>query len=172
MSFLVYLTIVSICVAICLLRSNLGQVMKVLLVIILLHGYLTSFSTFRDISGYPTASDLPEEFEVVWGRAVEMPQDKVKFIELWVTYDFSFTEIWVSRFSLAHRKDSLSRVYRLPYSQENHEFVLEMQQAIKLGKRMKLSFQDISMDEKIDLREAAQNYAINHEEWVISKQSE
>jgi hypothetical protein len=36
---------------------------------------------------------------------------------------------------------------------------------------MKLSFQDISMDEKIDLREAAQNYAINHEEWVISKQS-
>jgi len=171
MSFLVYLTIVSICVAVCLVQSNLHQALKVMLVVVLMHGYLTAFSTFRDVSGYPTQADLPEEFEVVWARAVEIPQNDVKFIELWVAYDFSFTEVWISRFSLAHRKDSLSRVYRLPYSQENHEFVLEMQQAIQLGKQMKLSFQNISMDEKIDLREAAQNYAINHEEWVISKQS-
>ena len=86
MSFVAYVAILSIIVAMIFAKSSQTSTgFRVILLVLLFHGYMTTWSTFKQISGYPTAQELPEEFEVLWARVVENGEDK--FIELWISSD-------------------------------------------------------------------------------------
>ena len=56
-----------------------------------MHGYITGVTTLREVSGYPTVSKLPKEFEVIYGRIIEKEGDS--FIELWVSYELTIIVI-------------------------------------------------------------------------------
>jgi len=167
MSFAVYIVILSIIVAMIFAKSSQTSTgVRVLLVMLLCHGYLTTWSTMKEISGYPTAQSLPHEFEVLWARVVETP-DK-KFIELWISYDTPAAGKIMARFSLAHDWRDISRVYRIPYSEENHQTVLEMQGKVRKGIKVGVVM-DPNMNGEIDLREAEQRYSIEAEGRRIRK---
>ena len=84
-SFTIYIALLSISVALILSTSSLtSKPIKVLIVIMLIHGYLTSWATYKQISGYPTASQAPKKFEIIWARVVESSTED--FIELCINY--------------------------------------------------------------------------------------
>ena len=167
MSFAVYIVILSIIVALIFAKSSQTSTgLRVVLVILLFHGYLTTHSTIKEISGYPTAQELPQEFEVVWARVVE--ENGGKFIELWILSETPVIGKIMARFSLAHNWGDISRVYRIPYSEENHQAVLDMQGKVRKGVKVGVVM-DPNMDGEIDLREAEQRYSIEAEARRIRK---
>ena len=102
MSFIIYITILSICVAFLLAaKSQTSTPSKIVLILIIIHGYLTIGATYKEISGYPTVGNFPEKFEIIWARVVEPARDD-KFIEIWIDYENMIVDKFISRFSLAH----------------------------------------------------------------------
>jgi hypothetical protein len=167
MTFAIYIAILSIIVIMIFAKSSqTSTAFRVFLVILLAHGYMTTWSTFKQVSGYPTAQDLPKEFEVLWARVVETGEEK--FIELWILYDTPTMGKIMARFSLAHGWNNVSRVYRIPYSEENHQLVIEMQRKVREGKKVGITL-DPSIDNDIDLREAEQRYSIEAQRTRIRK---
>ena len=123
MSFALYVILISSCVAYLLvLTSKSTGWLKLFAVLLLMHGYITGVTTLREVSGYPTVSKLPKEFEVIYGRIIEKEGDS--FIELWVSYELSLNDKLHALFSMAGNMNDLTRVYRMPYSEENHEMIL------------------------------------------------
>jgi len=167
MSFVAYVAVLSMIVAMMFAKSSKTSTgFRVLLIILLFHGYMTTWSTFKQISGYPTAQELPEEFEVLWARVVESGEGK--FIELWILHDTPVMGKIMARFSLAHDWGDVSRVYRIPYTEENHQAVLEMQGKMREGRKVGV-IMDPNMDGEIDLREAEQRYSIEAQRRMIRK---
>ena len=167
MSFVAYVAILSIIVAMIFAKSSQTSTgFRVILLVLLFHGYMTTWSTFKQISGYPTAQELPEEFEVLWARVVENGEDK--FIELWISSDTPVAGKLMARFSLAHDWGDISRVYRIPYSEDNHQTVLMMQGKVREGKKVGV-IMDPNLDGEIDLREAEQRYSIEAQRRQIRK---
>lgn len=168
MSFAIYIILLSASVALILAKSSLtSHPVRALAVILLIHGYITSWSTYKQVSGYPTADKLPKKFEIVWVDVVEsQPED---FIELWIKYDTPVLEKVVARFSLAHNWDNISRVYRIPYTDENHEMALEIQKKIEKGEKAGIINSDNNSNNDLDLREGSENYSIEFESQKITK---
>ena len=168
MSFAIYIAALGISTAFILARSSqTSNMVKIILVILLSHGYLTTWATFKQVSGYPTQGELPEEFEVLWARVIETQSEKT--IELWVSYDAPILDKIVSRFSLAHGWNDISRVYRIPYTEENHRTVLDMQAKIEMGQKVGVILDPENVDTEIDLREAEQQYQVHMEGERITK---
>jgi hypothetical protein len=167
-SFAIYIILLSTCISLILSRSSLtSKPVRALAVILLIHGYVTSWSTYKQVSGYPTADVLPKKFEIVWARVVE--EQSGDFIELWIDYDTPILSKLVARFSLAHGWNDISRVYRIPYSDENHEMVLEIQRKIEGGEKAGIINEDNNSNSSLDLREASENYSIEFESRKITK---
>lgn len=168
MTFAIYIILLSVCVALILANSSLtSKPVRALAVILLIHGYVTSWSTYEQVSGYPTTADLPKKFEIVWARVVE--EQSGNFIELWIDYDVSILNKLAARFSLAHGWNDISRVYRMPYSDENHEMVLELQSKIERGEKAGIINETDSSNSSLDLREGSKNYSIEFESKKITK---
>jgi len=168
-SFIVYISILSVCVAMIFTTKSLtASPLKIIIMLLLLHGYLTTWATYKQVSGYPTESDVPEKFEILWGRAVELPGEE-KFIVIWITYDTPMVDKLISMFSLAHDWKNISRVYRLPYNQENHQTVMEIQKKIEMGIKVGVLKGSAAIDDDIDLRESIQRYQIEYDSKRISK---
>lgn len=143
--------------------------MKLLGVVLFLHGHLAVYSTVNELSGYPTREDMPEMAHVLWGNAVE-PQPSVEFsgyIDLWVMYEPTSGETWLSWFSLADR-GQVSRVYRLPYTKKNHDSLKGVLAKLKRGKRVGLAF-DRKSNSTMDLSEAQQKYGVAYEGIKLKK---
>tara|TARA_Y100001970_G_C14008564_1_gene737186 strand:+ start:513 stop:953 length:441 start_codon:yes stop_codon:yes gene_type:complete len=140
---------------------------KAIVVLMLVHGYFTSWATYRQVSGYPTTEQVPKKFEVVWARVVESQSGS--FIELWVSYENSILDKIVARFSLAHDWDNISRVYRLPYNKENHKMILELQKKIERGEKAGIINESNDSNSDLDLRDGAENYYIEFESKKITK---
>ena len=86
MSFAIYIILLSICVGFILSTNSLtSNPIKALVVIMLIHGYLTTWATYKQVSGYPTVEQVPKKFEIIWARVVESSSGN--FIELWINYD-------------------------------------------------------------------------------------
>ena len=167
-SFTIYIALLSISVALILSTSSLtSKPIKVLIVIMLIHGYLTSWATYKQISGYPTTSQTPKKFEIIWARVVESPAKD--FIELWINYDMPILDKFTAKFSLAHRLNNVSRVYRLPYSEENHKMVMEIQGKIERGEKVGIVNKNGDPNSEIDLREGSENFIIEFEGQKITK---
>ena len=167
MSFILYIILISSCVAYLLVSSSkTSGWLKIFAIVLLLHGYITSAVTLNHVSGYPTVESLPSKFEVLYGRIVE--GEGKPFIELWVSYDLSLNNKIHAWFSMAGNMNNLTRVYRMPYSEENHEMVLKIQEKILEGKIVGVVLSDQENDE-IDLREGMENYRINHKGYAIQK---
>jgi len=137
------------------------------LITLLSHGYLTTYATLKEISGYPTNDDLPEEFEIVWAKVEESGDEK--FIEIWVKYDTDFHERIYSKFSLARLPSQVSRVHILPYTEENHEFVESTQEKIIAGQKVGVIIEPGQENEEVDLRKSQEQYQIQYENNKISK---
>ena len=168
MSFAIYIILLSASVALILAKSSLtSHPVRALAVILLIHGYVTSWSTYKQVSGYPTADELPKKFEIVWVRVVEAQPEN--FIELWIKYDTPILGKAVARFSLAHNWRDISRVYRIPYTDENHEMALEIQKKIEQGEKTGIINDNDSSNNDLDLREGAENYSIEFEGQKITK---
>jgi hypothetical protein len=167
-SFIVYIALLSICIAFILSNSSLtSKPIKVLVVIMLIHGYMTSWATYKQVSGWPTTQQVPNKFEIIWARAIESQSGNI--IELWISYDNSAMDKLMSRFSLAHGWNNISRVYRLPYNDKNHEMVLELQKKIEKGERVGIINQDKSLNGDLDIRDGVENYSIDFESKKITK---
>ena len=168
MSFAVYIILLSACVAFILSTSSLtSRPVKVLVVIMLIHGYITSWATYKEVSGYPTVDQVPKKFEIIWARAVE--SDSGNFIELWVDYENSNIDKLIARFSLAHSWENISRVHRLPYTKDNHKMVLEIQGKIEMGEKVGVINKDDNPNSDLDLRQGSENYSIDFESKKITK---
>ena len=167
-SFAIYIILLSASVALILAKSSLtSHPVKALAVILLIHGYVTSWSTYKQVSGYPTGDELPRKFEILWVRVVEAEPEN--FIELWIKYDTPILDKITARFSLAHDWNNISRVYRIPYTDENHEMSLEIQKKIERGEKTGIINDDNSSNNDLDLREGAENYSIEFEGQKITK---
>jgi hypothetical protein len=168
LSFIIYIALLSICVASLLTtRSVTSRPIKVIAIIVLIHGYLTIGSTYKQISGYPTFEKLPEKFEIIWARVVESNDEK--FIEIWINYDGNINDYLVDTFSLANNINYISRVYRIPYSEENHETIVELQKKIKRGEKVGIKNIDNKGNEEIDLRESEVKFRSDYESKRIIK---
>ncbi len=168
MSFAIYIVLLSVCVGFILSTSSLtSRPIKAIVVLMLVHGYFTSWATYRQVSGYPTTEQVPKKFEVVWARVVESQSGS--FIELWVSYENSILDKIVARFSLAHDWDNISRVYRLPYNKENHKMILELQKKIERGEKAGIINESNDSNSDLDLRDGAENYYIEFESKKITK---
>ena len=168
MSFAIYIILLSVSVALILAKSSLtSKPIRAIVVILLIHGYVTSWATYKQVSGYPTVDELPKKFEIVWIRVIEAPPED--FIELWISYDTPILDKVVARFSLAHSWNNISRVYRIPYNDENHEMALEIQRKIERGEKTGVINNDSNSNNDIDLREGTENYSIEFESKKITK---
>ena len=168
MSFAIYIVLLSICIAFILSTNSLtSKPIKVIVIIMLVHGYLTSWATYKQVSGYPTAGQVPDKFEIIWARVVESSSGD--FIELWINYDTPFIDKAISRFSLAHNWNNVSRVYRLPYTDKNHEMVIQIQKKIEIGEKVGIINENGDTNDDLDLREGAENYTIDFERRKITK---
>tara|TARA_Y100001973_G_C5169848_1_gene318360 strand:+ start:605 stop:1108 length:504 start_codon:yes stop_codon:yes gene_type:complete len=166
--FVLYIFLLSAVVSMIFAKSSLTSTAgKALIVMLLMHGHLVVWSTFKTVSGYPTAAELPDEFEVIYARVVE--EHDSKFIELWVKHDASITGKFLSFFSMHFEIDDLSRVYRMPYSKENHEFVNEMTERIMQGNAVGVKFKDKEEKRNLDLREGEKDFRVEYENQVITK---
>jgi len=167
-SFIIYITLLSICIAFILSTSSLtSKPIKAIVVVMLIHGYMTSWATYKQVSGYPTTQQVPKKFEIIWARVVESQSGD--FIELWISYENTVVDKLVSRFSLSHGWNNVSRVYRIPYNDENHEMALEIQRKIERGEKTGIINNDSSSNNDIDLREGTENYSIEFESKKITK---
>ena len=168
MSFIIYIALLSVCVAFILSTNSLtSKPVKVIVVIMLIHGYTTSWATYRQVSGYPTTQQVPNKFEIIWARVVESQSGD--FIELWISYENTIVDKLVSRFSLAHGWDNVSRVYRLPHSDENHEMVMKIQEKIELGEKVGIINENGDPNSDLDLRSGTESFSIEFESNKISK---
>jgi|TARA_R110001583_G_scaffold16272_14_gene66751 hypothetical protein len=167
-SFIIYIALLSVCVAFILSTNSLtSKPVKVIVVIMLIHGYTTSWATYRQVSGYPTTQQVPNKFEIIWARVVESQSGD--FIELWISYENTIVDKLVSRFSLAHGWDNVSRVYRLPHSDENHEMVMKIQEKIELGEKVGIINENGDPNSDLDLRSGTESFSIEFESNKISK---
>lgn len=168
MSFAIYIILLSICVGFILSTNSLtSKPIKALVVIMLIHGYLTTWATYKQVSGYPTVEQVPKKFEIIWARVVESSSGS--FIELWINYDLPILDKFTARFSLSHGWDNVSRVYRLPYNDENHKMVLELQSKIEQGVKVGIVNKNEKSNSDLDLREGSENYTIEFESRKITK---
>ena len=168
MSFAIYIILLSTSISLILAKSSLtSHPVRALAVILLIHGYVTSWATYKEVSGYPTADEMPKKFEIVWVRVVE--EQPKNFIELWIKYDVPVLDKVVARFSLAHNWNNISRVYRIPYTDENHEMALEIQKKIERGEKTGIINDNDSSNNDLDLRQGAENYSIEFEGQKITK---
>jgi hypothetical protein len=168
LSFIIYIALLSICIASLLATgSATSRPIKVIAMIALVHGYLTIGSTYKQISGYPTFEKLPEKFEIIWARVVE--SDSEKFIEIWINYDGSIRGYILDTFSLASRVSHISRVYRIPYSEENHRTIVELQKKIQRGEKVGINNIDNKSNGEIDLRKSEGKFRSDYESKRIIK---
>tara|TARA_R110000824_G_scaffold357562_2_gene545076 strand:- start:1138 stop:1524 length:387 start_codon:yes stop_codon:yes gene_type:complete len=128
---------------------------------------MTSWATYKQVSGWPTTQQTPNKFEIIWARVVESQSGD--FIELWISYENTVVDKLVSRFSLAHDWNNISRVYRLPYSGENHKMVMNIQGKIERGEKVGIINEDGDQNAEIDLRKGSENFSIEFENNKISK---
>jgi hypothetical protein len=167
-AFIVYIVTLSIFVGLIASQSSLtSKPIKLIAILLLIHGYLITFGTFKEVSGYPTTSDMPEEFEIIWGRVVETETNK--FIELWIQQEHQVLDKLSRKFSLAFKLNNISRVYRLKYSKKNHKTILVLQDKINSGDRVGIKRSDNSEGSEIDLDEGLENFSIEFESRKIEK---
>jgi len=167
-SFIIYITLLSICIAFILSTSSLtSKPIKAIVVVMLIHGYMTSWATYKQVSGYPTTQQVPKKFEIIWARVVESQSGD--FIELWISYENTVVDKLVSRFSLAHGWNNVSRVYRIPYSDENHEMVMKIQGKIELGEKVGIINENGNPNSDLDLRKGSESFSIDFESNKIIK---
>ena len=143
--------------------------LKFLGTIFLLHGYLTIFSTMKDISGYPTTDSIPKTSQIIWGFAQEPnpSEDENGYIDLWVQHQASFLENNLSFFSLA-RQDMVSRIYRIPYTKKNHDELKLIQDRINKGHFVGIT-PNLKGQTVIDLADAQQQYSIQYDSIKMQK---
>ncbi len=166
--FVWYIFVLSAVISMIFAKSSMtSNAAKMFVVLLLVHGHLTVWPTFKTISGYPTAADLPSEFEVVYARVVE--EHDSKFIELWIKYDVPVTGEFLSFFSMHFESNDLSRVFRMPYTKENHEFVNEMTEKIMKGDAVGVKFKDNDQKRNLDLREGEKDFRVEYDQKIITK---
>jgi hypothetical protein len=73
-------------------------------------------------------------------------------------------------FSLGGEIHNLSRVYRIPYTEENHEMVLSIQKKLLEGKKVGI-IQEQGTGSDVDLRDGLLNYKIKHNGYLIQKRN-
>jgi hypothetical protein len=168
--FALYIFLLSVTVSFILAKSSLtSSTAKVFLILLLMHGFLTVSSTFKEVSGYPTATNLPKKFEVIYARVVE--QHDNKFIEMWIKFDTGTLDKIYALFSLAHEWNDISRVYRLPYTRDNHEMVLEIEKKILAGEKVGIKFDKKSLRAgEVNLRKAEEKFRVDFESRRIPKE--
>jgi hypothetical protein len=93
------------------------------------------------------------------------------FIELWVSYEMNSTNKFFAWFSLSGEMHNLSRVYRIPYTEENHEMVLKIQKKLLRGEKVGI-IQDANKTGDVDLRDGMMNYRIKNKGYLIQKAQE
>ena len=74
-----------------------------------------------------------------------------------------------ARFSLAHDWNNISRVYRIPYTEENHGMVVKIQGKIELGERVGIININNDSSEEIDLRSGSEQFTVEFENKKITK---
>jgi len=168
MIFVAYIIFLSLCVSYLLVSSAKSSgIIKLIAITLLAHGYATSAVTLQQVSGYPTISSLPREFKIIYARAVEGNSNP--FIEIWVSYDMSNNNKFYAWFSMAGSMNDLTRVYRMPYNEKNHEMVLKIQKQVIEGKTVGIMISDEEGNGEVDLRDGMQNYRIRHKGYRIQK---
>jgi len=166
--FTIYLIILTTICLYFFIQTGAHKFFKYLVIFLLLHGYLTVGATVSELAGYPTQDDLPSEVEIIWGKASE-PKPEIKYpghIDLWVIHRTSLLESVFRSFSLANQYGT-SRIYRIPYSKENHQMLVGIQASIKKGKHVGMVF---GKDRgTIDFESAMEKYHMNYQSTVIPK---
>ena len=147
--------------------SQTSSLIRIILALLLVHGHLTVWPTFKSISGYPTTAELPSEFELVYGRVVE--EHDTKFIELWVKYDLTPMGKFTSFFTMHFEMEDITRVFRTQYTKENHEFIIEMTKRITEGSTVGIKLEDGEKKRQLDLHEGEKDFRVEYENKIITK---
>ena len=76
---------------------------------------------------------------------------------------------FLSFFSMHFESNDLSRVFRMPYTKENHEFVNEMTEKIMKGDAVGVKFKDNDQKRNLDLREGEKDFRVEYDQKIITK---
>lgn len=172
MTFLIYIVAFTCCFLYFFIRVRGNTLIKALLVFLLIHGYITVFSTINHVSGYPTSERMPEDVVMLWGDIAEPAKNPERegHIDIWVSHDATFLESFLKEYSLADISNKVSRVYRLPYTKENHKFIRNAKHRIIAGKRVGLKLATIEKASgAYDLSAAEKLYKIEYNSQRLKK---
>jgi hypothetical protein len=106
-----------------LLRLNFPLWLKFVVILMMSGGYLLHYGTLKSFLGWPSTDALPMQFEIIATDVQEpsVTRDNVAAIHFWVR-------------SATHR-DEAPKAYTQPYSKALHQKVIEINKALKSGKR-------------------------------------
>jgi hypothetical protein len=169
MSFVIYLVGLSFAISYLLISSTkTSSLVKILGIIFLVHGYITSISTLEQVSGYPSTANMPHKFDILYARVLENNDNP--FIEIWASHKMNYTNKFFAWFALGGEIHNLSRVYRIPYTEENHEMVLSIQKKLLEGEKVGI-IQEQGSGSNVDLRDGLVNYKIKNSGYLIQKRN-
>ncbi len=106
-----------------LLRLNFPLWVKLVVILAMSGGYLLHYSTLKSFLGWPSFEPLPMQFEIL-ATDIQEPsatQNSKGAIHFWVRS--------------ATRSDEAPRAYQRPYSKSLHQKSVEINRALRSGKR-------------------------------------
>ncbi len=108
-------------------RSNYSNKFKIIMICMMGVFYFTSWETYKNILGWPSSEELPENFNIIW--VLVLQPDKKKNTEgeiyLWISDKDSFDEI-----------SKQPRAYQITWNEENHKKAQEALHKLKEGEQL------------------------------------
>lgn len=102
--------------------------------------------SLKDFIGWPSNSDLPEEFQLHW--AIINEPDKIKNTE-------GKIYIWATKLDKEKKRKDMPRAYKIDYTRKNHEEITAG--LIKIGDGILQKGQKVKVKENIDIEEDLSN---------------
>ena len=102
--------------------------------------------SLKDFIGWPSKSELPQEFQLHW--AIIDEPDKIKNTE-------GAIYMWITRLDKENKNKGLPRAYKIDYTRKNHEQIIKG--LISLGDGIQQKGEKVKVKEDIDIDEDLSN---------------
>lgn len=121
-----YVTIASL-VLIFGFRSNYSNKFKLTMICMMCVFYFTSWGAFKNILGWPSSEELPENFNINWIVVLHPDKEENKEGEIY---------LWISNTDSFEGISKQPRAYRLIWNEENYKKAQEALHKLKEGERL------------------------------------
>ena len=111
-----FLLLVSLILWLIILSKRKFWVIKSIIIIIATSFSIIVLLSLKDFIGWPSKSELPQEFQLHW--AIIDEPDKIKNTE-------GAIYMWITRLDKENKNKGLPRAYKIDYTRKNHEQIIQ-----------------------------------------------